>query len=188
MRTQFANPEGELRPGQFVRVQLRGAVRPNSILVPQRALLQGAKGHYVWIVDKDGKAARREVEIGDWQGDGLVHQSGPVPGERVVVDGAIRLSPGAIVKVIDSSAPLSAASRYRSYCRYRRGPRHEPAARRPDRLVRPRRKQWRRHETREKARMTVHAAMKISHFCIDRPVFASVLSIVITLAGAVAML
>src|SRR6187455_963423 len=63
VRTLFANPDSELRPGQFVRVRLRGAMRPNSILIPQRALLQGPKGHYVWVIDKDGKAARREVEI-----------------------------------------------------------------------------------------------------------------------------
>ncbi|WP_091137378.1 efflux RND transporter periplasmic adaptor subunit [Nitrosospira sp. Nsp14] len=110
VRTQFANPEGDLRPGQFVRVHLRGAIRPNSILVPQRALLQGEKGHYVWVIDKDGKAARREVEIGDWQGDGLFINQGLLPGESVVVDGAIRLSPGAIVKVVDAPAPVGAAA------------------------------------------------------------------------------
>lgn len=110
VRTLFANPDSELRPGQFVRVRLRGAIRPKSILLPQRAVLQGAKGHYVWVVDGEGKAARREVEIGDWQGDGWFINQGLLPGEVVVVDGAIRLSPGAILKVIDSSAPMSAAS------------------------------------------------------------------------------
>jgi membrane fusion protein (multidrug efflux system) len=110
VRTLFANPEGDLRPGQFVRVQLRGAMRPNSILLPQRAVLQGAKGHYVWVVDGEGKAARREVEIGDWKGDGWFISHGLLPGEQVVVDGAIRLSPGAILKVIDASAPMSAAT------------------------------------------------------------------------------
>ena len=110
VRTLFANPEGDLRPGQFVRVQLRGAMRPNSILLPQRAVLQGAKGHYVWVVDGEGKAARREVEIGDWQGDGWFINHGLLPGEQVVVDGAIRLSPGAILKVVDASAPMSAAT------------------------------------------------------------------------------
>lgn len=123
VRTQFANPEGDLRPGQFVRVQLRGAVRPNSILVPQRALLQGAKGHYVWVIDKDGKAVRREVEIGDWQGDGLFINQGLLPGERIVVDGAIRLSPGAIVKVIDTPTPLAAPAGVPSGA----APRTEPA-------------------------------------------------------------
>ena len=110
VRTLFANPDSELRPGQFVRLRLRGAMRPNSILLPQRAVLQGAKGHYVWIVDGEGKAARREVEIGDWQGEGWFINQGLLPGEVVVVDGAIRLSPGVILKVINSSAPISAAS------------------------------------------------------------------------------
>jgi membrane fusion protein (multidrug efflux system) len=109
VRTLFANPEGDLRPGQFVRVQLRGAMRPNSILLPQRAVLQGAKGHYVWVVDGEGKAARREVEIGDWQGEGWFINHGLLPGEQVVVDGAIRLSPGTILKVVNASAPMSAA-------------------------------------------------------------------------------
>jgi membrane fusion protein (multidrug efflux system) len=110
VRTQFANPEGLLRPGQFVRVHLRGATRPNSILLPQRAVLQGAKSHYVWVIDGYGKAARREVEIGDWQGDGWFINHGLLRGERVVVDGAIRLAPGALLKVIDASAPLSATT------------------------------------------------------------------------------
>jgi membrane fusion protein (multidrug efflux system) len=110
VRTLFANPAGELRPGQFVRVRLRGAMRPNSILLPQRAVLQGAKGHYVWVVDGEGKASRREVEIGDWQGEGWFINQGLQPGDVVVVDGAIRVSPGAVVKIVDSSAPMSAAS------------------------------------------------------------------------------
>ncbi|WP_082204658.1 efflux RND transporter periplasmic adaptor subunit [Nitrosospira briensis] len=110
VRTEFANPKGDLRPGQFVRVHLKGAIRPHSILVPQRAVLQGAKSYYVWVIDKDGKAARREVEIGDWQGDGWFINHGLLVGESVVVDGAIRLSPGAALKVVDTSVSVDAAS------------------------------------------------------------------------------
>lgn len=108
VRTRFDNPEGDLRPGQFVRVRLKGAIRPASILLPQRAVLQGAKGYYVWVVDSAGKAARREVEIGDWQGDGWFINHGLLPGERVVVDGAIRLSPGMDLKVADIPASFAA--------------------------------------------------------------------------------
>jgi membrane fusion protein (multidrug efflux system) len=61
-------------------------------------------------VDGEGKAARREVEIGDWQGEGWFINQGLQPGDIVVVDGAMRLSPGTILKVIDASAPMSAAS------------------------------------------------------------------------------
>ena len=41
-------------------------MRPNAILVPQRAVQQGAKGHFVWVVDKDSKAEMRPVIVGDW--------------------------------------------------------------------------------------------------------------------------
>lgn len=102
IRTELANPKGELRPGQFVRAHVKGAVRPNGILIPQRAVLQGAKGHYVWIIDKDGKAEKREIEAGDWQGDDWFISQGLNAGERVVVDGAIRVSPGAALKIVDT--------------------------------------------------------------------------------------
>lgn len=105
VRTQFTNPEGVLRPGQFVRVQLKGAVRPNSVLVPQRSVLQGAKSHYVWVINKEGKVGRRDVEVGDWQGDGWFINHGLVAGERVVVDGAVRLSPGTAIKAVDALTP-----------------------------------------------------------------------------------
>lgn len=100
VRTELANPKGELRPGQFVRAHVKGAVRPNGILIPQRAVLQGAKGHYVWIIDKDGKAEKRDVETGDWQGDDWFISQGLNAGERIVVDGAIRVSPGVALKVV----------------------------------------------------------------------------------------
>jgi membrane fusion protein (multidrug efflux system) len=52
VRAVFANPQGTLRPGQFVKARVAGAVRPNAILVPQRAVLQGAKSHFVWVLDE----------------------------------------------------------------------------------------------------------------------------------------
>ena len=88
---RFANPKGVLRPGQFVRARVSGAVRPNAILVPQRAVLQGSKSHFVWVVDKDSKAHQRVVEVGEWHGDDWFVNDGLKPGERIVVDGAIRV-------------------------------------------------------------------------------------------------
>lgn len=106
VRSVVANPKGLLRPGQFVRVQVEGAVRPNAILVPQRAVQQGAKSHFVWVVDKDGTADQRVVEVGEWNGDNWFINEGLAPGDQVVVDGAIRVSPGAKLKI----SPLSQAS------------------------------------------------------------------------------
>jgi len=112
LRATLPNPEGALRPGQFVRVRLQGAVRPNAILVPQQSVLQGAKGHFVVLVDKDGKALLRNVEVGPWLGDDWFINAGLQPGDRVVTDGMARLSPGATVTIVElkaaSAAPAAA--------------------------------------------------------------------------------
>jgi membrane fusion protein, multidrug efflux system len=110
VRASFANPTGSLRPGQFVRAKVSGATRPNAILVPQRAVLQGAKSHFVWVVDKDGKAQQRVVETGEWHGDDWFITDGLNPGDRVVVDGAIRVVADAPLKITGAPAPASDAS------------------------------------------------------------------------------
>jgi membrane fusion protein (multidrug efflux system) len=103
LRATFENPDGILRPGQFVRVQVKGAIRPDAILVPQTAVLQGARGFFVWVVDKDGKAQTRPVDVGDWQGDNWFIFKGLSAGDRVITDGLIRLATGVPVKVVAGS-------------------------------------------------------------------------------------
>ena len=113
IRATVDNPKGTLRPNQYVRARLKGAVRPDAILVPQRAVQQGGRGHFVWLVGKDGKAALRPVVVGDWQGDHWFISEGLQAGDQVVVDGAQRLAQGAAVTVVAraASAPAPAASR-----------------------------------------------------------------------------
>ncbi len=85
-------------PNEFVRVRLKGGVRPNAVLVPQRAVQQAAKGHFVWVVDKDNKAEPRPVALGDaYENDWFIYE-GLRAGDRVVVDGGLTLRPGALVK------------------------------------------------------------------------------------------
>src|SRR5262249_7902303 len=110
VRATLANPVGILRPGQFVRVHVLGVTRPNAILVPQRAVQQGAKSHFAWVVGKDGKAEQRAVVVRQWIGDDWVINEGLQVGEQVVVDGAIRVSPGAPLKVTQYKAPEAASS------------------------------------------------------------------------------
>ena len=105
VRAEIANPKGDLRPGQFVRVRVHGVYRPNAIIVPQRAVLQTAQGSIVFVVDKDNKAQVRPVRTGELIGDKWIISEGLRGGEMVVVDGAIKLSPGAPVKVVASSIP-----------------------------------------------------------------------------------
>ena len=110
VRAVLANPKTQLRPGQFVRVLVQGATRPNSILVPQRAVQQGARSHFVWVVGKESKAEQRVVEVGAWYGDDWFITQGLRAGEQVVVDGAIRVAPGAALKTTPYVAKAAAAS------------------------------------------------------------------------------
>jgi membrane fusion protein (multidrug efflux system) len=79
-------------------VRLKGAIRPNAIMIPQRAVQQGAKGHFVWVVNKDNQAEARPITVGEWKGDDWLIDEGLENGEQVVVDGGIRLTQGAAVK------------------------------------------------------------------------------------------
>jgi membrane fusion protein (multidrug efflux system) len=109
IRATVDNPKGVLRPNQYVRARLKGAVRPNAILVPQRAVQQGAKGHFAWVINKAGLAEQRPVEVGDWYGDGWFVSQGLVVGDQLVVDGGQRLAAGAPVVVVQSDGKPTAA-------------------------------------------------------------------------------
>ena len=91
-----------LRPGQFVRARLHGMVRPNAILVPQRAVQQGAKGSFVWVIDEEGKAKFQPIEVGQWHGEEWFVDNGLEGGETVVVDGALKLRAGVPVKIAEA--------------------------------------------------------------------------------------
>jgi membrane fusion protein (multidrug efflux system) len=103
LRASLPNPDSALRPGQFVRVRVSGAVRVNAILVPQAAVLQGPKGHIVVLVDKDMKAQIRPVEVGPWYGDDWFINGGLQAGDVVATDGVARLTPGATVKIVTAA-------------------------------------------------------------------------------------
>jgi membrane fusion protein (multidrug efflux system) len=114
MRAEIANADGALKPGQFVRVMLSGAVRNHALAVPQIAVQDGPQGKFVYVAerDKDGKdiAGVHPLTLGDWvtiDGTNLwVVESGLKPGERVIVDGLAKLGPGAPIK--PAGAPSAA--------------------------------------------------------------------------------
>jgi len=110
VRVQVANPQGLLRPYQFVRVRLKGAVRPNAQAVPLRAVQQGPKGHFVWVVGKDNKVDMRPVTVGTWIGDDWLVTGGLDPNSVVVVDGALTLTAGAAVKPQPLAATATVAA------------------------------------------------------------------------------
>jgi membrane fusion protein (multidrug efflux system) len=98
VRAEVPNKDGTLRPGQFVRVQVSGATWANAIQLPQRAVMQGPQGNFVWVVDAESKAQFRPVTVGTLTGDQWMISEGLQPGERVVVEGGMKLAPGVPVK------------------------------------------------------------------------------------------
>jgi membrane fusion protein, multidrug efflux system len=104
-RAELPNPDGFLRPGQFVRVVLKGAAFPNAVTVPQRAVMEGPQGKFVYVVDEKSTAQARPVEAGQWAaGERWIITSGLKGGERVIVDGVMKIGPGAPVKVAEKPA------------------------------------------------------------------------------------
>lgn len=97
MRATFDNPDHNLKPGQFVRAHMRGYVQPNTIAVPQHAVSQSPQGAFVYVIKADNTAEMRIVEPGNWSGSDWIINSGLSAGERVVVDGAIKVQPGIAV-------------------------------------------------------------------------------------------
>lgn len=112
LRAEVPNADGALKPGQFVRVKLMGAVRNNALAVPQVAVMDSPQGKFVYVAakDKDGKdvAAVRVVQLGEWAvADNTnlwIVESGLKPGDVVIVDGVSKLRPGAPI-VLGGGAP-----------------------------------------------------------------------------------
>ena len=79
------------------------ATIPNAVTVPQRAVLQNPQGpgKLVFIIDEKNTAQPRPVEAGEWSGDQWVITSGLKGGERVIVDGVMKLGPGAPVRIAE---------------------------------------------------------------------------------------
>lgn len=110
VRAEIANPKGVLRPGMYVKVWLKGASRPNALVVPQRAVQQSGNGNVLYVVNDKQQAELRPVTVGDWLGNDWIITQGLRAGERVVVDGFMRLAPGAPVKVVAADEPQQAGS------------------------------------------------------------------------------
>jgi membrane fusion protein (multidrug efflux system) len=98
VRAELPNKEGTLRPGQFVRVLMGGPSWVNAIQVPQRAVMQGPQGNFVWVVDAESRAQFRPVTVGPLTGDLWLIAEGLQDGERIVVDGGLKLAPGVPVQ------------------------------------------------------------------------------------------
>ncbi len=96
------NPKRELAPGMFIEARLATAVRPNAVIIPEDALIALQGSTFVWVA-ADGKATRRQVDIGVRTPGFVEARTGVEAAEQVVVGGQERLGEGAPVspKIVD---------------------------------------------------------------------------------------
>ncbi|MNG74136.1 Multidrug efflux pump subunit AcrA precursor [compost metagenome] len=100
MRAQLENHERRFTPGLFARVQMPGSAEFNAMLIDDKSVMTDQDRKFVYVVDKDGKAQRRDIEVGR-VADGLrIVQKGLAAGDRVIVDG--------MQKVFMSGMPVNA--------------------------------------------------------------------------------
>lgn len=99
LRAEFPNPQQLLIPGEFVRARIFAGEIQNGLTVPQRAVNLTEQGGSVFVVDRNGQAAMRQIELGAMIGSNWIVESGLNPGDRVIISNVQKIRPGAPVKV-----------------------------------------------------------------------------------------
>jgi RND family efflux transporter MFP subunit len=97
VRVAFANPQKSLRPGMFGRIIVDLGVRPDSIVVPERAVAELQGNNFVWVITPDNKAIQRPVKVDRQIGEKLLIAEGLKAGDRIVVEGLQKVRDGALV-------------------------------------------------------------------------------------------
>lgn len=99
LRGTFENRDRALWPGQFVQVSLSLGTLPGAVVIPARAVQAGRNESYVYVADSGNKAEYRRVRA-DFEVDGMaVIGEGLQPGEKVVIEGQVRLAPGVLLDI-----------------------------------------------------------------------------------------
>jgi RND family efflux transporter MFP subunit len=109
VRAEFANAEKLLRPGMFGRIKVDLGVRPDSILVPERAVAELQGKNFVWVIGADNKASQRGVKVGETIGENVLITEGLKAGERIVVEGLQKVREGAPVQAKTAAQMAEAA-------------------------------------------------------------------------------
>ncbi len=99
LKALFANQNRTLWPGQFVTVAVTLQERPNAVVIPSQAVQTGQRGQYVYVVKQDQSVEMRPVQVLESVAQQSIIESGVAPGETVVTDGQLRLTPNSHVDV-----------------------------------------------------------------------------------------
>jgi membrane fusion protein, multidrug efflux system len=109
LQASFPNPQRRLLPGQFGRVRVQVDEKKNALLVPQRAVQQLQNMQTVYTVGRDNKVQTRPVTTAERVGELWVIDQGLKPGDRVIVEGQLKVRPGALVQPMPYRAAAGAA-------------------------------------------------------------------------------
>ncbi|MGZ8843751.1 MAG: efflux RND transporter periplasmic adaptor subunit [Pyrinomonadaceae bacterium] len=104
LRATVPNSDHRFWPGRFVNIRLVLSTIRGAVLVPAAAPQMSAKGSYVFVVKADSTAEQRQVTLGQRQGDLVVVAEGVQPGEQVVTNGQIGVTPGGKVRIEQTPA------------------------------------------------------------------------------------
>jgi len=99
LKGRFPNDDGSLWPGGFVNIRLQLYVEPDAIVVPTAAVVSGQQGSFIFVIQADSTAATKAVTISRTAGDFAIVSGGIQAGDRVVIDGQLRLLQGAKVQI-----------------------------------------------------------------------------------------
>ena len=101
LRIVFPNPREILLPGMFVRAILQEGINDRAIVIPQQAVSRNPKGEpYVLVVDEQNKAQLKQITLDREIGSTWLVSSGLAPGERIIVEGMLRVTPGIEVRPV----------------------------------------------------------------------------------------
>jgi multidrug efflux system membrane fusion protein len=110
LRAMFPNDDEALSPYEFVNIQLLVDTLRQAVLVPTSAVLNGAPGNYVYLVDKNDTVSVHKVMLGPSDGKNTVITDGLNVDDSVVTEGTDRLSDGAKIKVAAPPAPQGSSA------------------------------------------------------------------------------
>jgi RND family efflux transporter MFP subunit len=108
LRGVFENKDRSLVSGLFVRIRIPISQPYQAMLIPERALATDQNIRFVYIVNEEGKAERRNVELGDPRDDLRIVKAGLAPGDKVIVKGLQRVRPGQQVEAEAESSSVAA--------------------------------------------------------------------------------
>lgn len=109
LRATIPNRDHRFWPGRFVKIRLVLDTLQEAVLVPAAAPQASAQGPFVYVVKQDSTAEQRTVTPGQRQGDLVVISQGVQPGERIVVNGQLGVTPGGKVRIEGDERPDAAA-------------------------------------------------------------------------------